>query len=114
MDENDSSELLDPELRGRSTGSMVTTQLQPQFAIVVLEQPNPNPNLNPFGYILFQNHIHAVFQEVYSDQGNFGQGNSEQGNSGQGNSGQGNSEKCQKISIQGILQKSKKRFGRKL
>jgi len=24
MDENDSSELLDPELRGRSTGSMVT------------------------------------------------------------------------------------------
>ena len=27
--------------------------LQPPFAMIVLQQPNPNSNLNPFGWILY-------------------------------------------------------------
>jgi len=50
--------VVDPELRGRSSGSMVTdfvlvfqekNPLQPPFASVILEQPNPNP----FGWTLY-------------------------------------------------------------
>ena len=33
----------------------VDERLQPPFASVVLQQPNPNPNLNPFGYVQLGN-----------------------------------------------------------